>query len=89
MLLRFLLIISVFINNNLNAQDDRRDFDAELNYQSGAIDKVKKEIEETRIKIKSENKKEKSTSRRLSNIDKEISLTNKLYNQLKNELNKT
>ncbi len=89
MLLRFLLIISVFINNNLNAQDDRRDFDAELNYQSGAIDKVKKEIEETRRKIKSENKKEKSTSRRLSNIDKEISLTNKLYNQLKNELNKT
>ena len=89
MLLRFLLIISVFINDNLNAQDDRRDFDAELNYQSGAIDKVKKEIEETRRKIKSENKKEKSTSRRLSNIDKEISLTNKLYNQLKNELNKT
>ena len=89
MLLRFLLIISVFINNNLNAQDDRRDFDAELNYQSGAIDKVKKEIEETRRKIKSENQKEKSTSRRLSNIDKEISLTNKLYNQLKNELNKT
>ena len=89
MLLRFLLIISVFINNNLNAQDDRRDFDAELNYQSGAIDKVKKEIEETRRKIKSENKKEKSTSRRLSNIDKEISLTNKLYTQLKNELNKT
>ena len=89
MLLRFLLIISVFINDNLNAQDDRRDFDAELNYQSGAIDKVKKEIEETRRKIKSENQKEKSTSRRLSNIDKEISLTNKLYNQLKNELNKT
>lgn len=89
MLLRFLLIVTVIINYNSYAQDDRRDFDTELNYQSGAIDKVKKEIEETRRKIKSEKKREKSTSRRLSNIDKEISLTNKLFNQLKNELNKT
>jgi septal ring factor EnvC (AmiA/AmiB activator) len=89
MLLRFLLIISVIINYNIHAQDDRRDFDAELNYQSGAIDKVKKEIEDTRRKIKSQKQKERTTSRRLSNIDKEISLTNKLYNQLKNELNKS
>ena len=89
MLLRFLLIINVIINYNIHAQDDRRDFDAELNYQSGAIDEVKKEIEETRRKIKSQKQKEKTTSRRLSNIDKEISLTNKLYNQLKNELNNT
>ena len=56
MLLRFLLIITVIINYNSYAQDDRRDFDTELNYQSGAIDKVKKEIEETRRKIKSEKK---------------------------------
>ena len=45
MLFRFLLIITVIINYNSYAQDDRRDFDTELNYQSGAIDKVKKEIE--------------------------------------------
>jgi len=89
MLSRFLLIISVIINYNFHAQDDRRDFDAELNYQSGAIDKVKKEIEDTRRKIKSQKQKERTTSQRLSNIDKEISLTNKLYNQLKNELNKS
>ena len=89
MLLRFLLIISVIINYNIRAQDDRRDFDSELNYQSSAIDDVKKEIEDTRRKIKAEKQKEKTTSRRLSNIDKEISLTNKLFNQLKNELNKT
>ena len=89
MLSRFLLIISIIINYNIHAQDDRRDFDSELNYQSGAIDKVKKEIEDTRRKIKSQKQKERTTSRRLSNIDKEISLTNKLYNQLKNELNKS
>ena len=82
-------IISVIINYNIRAQDDRRDFDSELNYQSSAIDDVKKEIEDTRRKIKAERQKEKTTSRRLSNIDKEISLTNKLFNQLKNELNKT
>ena len=89
MLSRFLLIICVIINYNIYAQDDRRDFDAELNYQSGAIDKVKKEIEDTRRKIKSQKQKERTTSRRLSNIDKEISLTNKLYSELKNELNKS
>ncbi|MFL3026694.1 MAG: murein hydrolase activator EnvC family protein [Candidatus Neomarinimicrobiota bacterium] len=89
MLSRFLLIICVIINYNIYAQEDRRDFDAELNYQSGAIDKVKKEIEDTRRKIKSQKQKERTTSRRLSNIDKEISLTNKLYSELKNELNKS
>lgn len=89
MLSHFLLIICVIINYNIYAQDDRRDFDAELNYQSGAIDKVKKEIEDTRRKIKSQKQKERTTSRRLSNIDKEISLTNKLYSELKNELNKS
>ena len=89
MLSRFLLIICVIINYSIYAQDDRRDFDAELNYQSGAIDKVKKEIEDTRRKIKSQKQKERTTSRRLSNIDKEISLTNKLYSELKNELNKS
>ena len=89
MLSRFLLIISVIINYNFHAQDARPAYDAALNYQSGAIDKVKKEIEDTRRKIKSQKQKERTTSRRLSNIDKEISLTNKLYNQLKNELNKS
>ena len=49
-----LLIISVIINYNIHAQDDRRDFDSELNYQSSAIDDVKKEIEKTRRKIKAE-----------------------------------
>ena len=57
MLSRFLLIICVIINYNIYAQDDRRDFDAELNYQSGAIDKVKKEIEDTRRNIKSQKQK--------------------------------
>ena len=52
MLLRFLLIISVIINYNIRAQDDRRDFDSELNYQSSAIDDVKKEASSLEIEIK-------------------------------------
>ncbi|MCH2407029.1 MAG: peptidoglycan DD-metalloendopeptidase family protein [Candidatus Nitrosopelagicus sp.] len=59
-----------------------------MDYQSEAINNVRKEIEETRRRIKSEKKKEKSTARRLTNIDKEISLTDKLYTQLKQELGK-
>ena len=89
MVLRFLLINVLTFTAFVFPQENRRDFDTELDYQSEAIDKVRKEIEETRRRIKSEKKKEKSTARRLANIDKEISLTDKLYTQLKQELGKT
>jgi len=89
MVLRFLLINTLTFTSFIFTQESRRDFDAELDYQSEAIDKVRKEIEETRRRIKSEKQKEKSTARRLSNIDKEMSLTDKLYTQLKQELGKT
>ena len=89
MVLRFLLINTLTFTSFVFPQESRRDFDAELDYQSEAIDKVRKEIEKTRRRIKSEKQKEKSTARRLSNIDKEMSLTDKLYTQLKQELGKT
>ena len=89
MVLRFLLINVLTFTVFVFPQENRRDFDTELDYQSEAINKVRKEIEETRRRIKSEKKKEKSTARRLANIDKEISLTDKLYTQLKQELGKT
>ena len=89
MVLRFFLINTLTITSFIFSQESRRDFDAELDYQSEAINNVRKEIEETRRRIKSEKKKEKSTARRLTNIDKEISLTDKLYTQLKQELGKT
>jgi len=88
MVLRFLLINTLTFTSFVFPQESRRDFDAELDYQSEAIDKVRKEIEKTRRRIKSEKQKEKSTARRLSNIDKEMSLTDKLYTQLKQELGK-
>ena len=89
MVLRLLLISALTFTAFVFPQENRRDFDTELDYQSEAIDKVRKEIEETRRRIKSEKKKEKSTARRLANIDKEISLTDKLYTQLRQELGKT
>ena len=89
MVLRFLLLNTLIFTSFIFSQESRRDFDAELDYQSEAINNVRKEIEETRRRIKSEKKKEKSTARRLTNIDKEISLTDKLYTQLKQELGKT
>ena len=89
MVLRFLLINVLTFTAFVFPQENRRDFDTELDYQSDAINKVRKEIEETRRRIKSEKKKEKSTARRLANIDKEISLTDKLYTQLRQELGKT
>jgi len=59
MVLRFLLINTLIFTSFIFSQESRRDFDAELDYQSEAINNVRKEIEETRRRIKSEKKKEK------------------------------
>ena len=57
MVLRFLLINTLTFTSFIFSQENRRDFDTELDYQSEAINNVRKEIEETRRRIKSENKK--------------------------------
>jgi len=59
MVLRFLLINTLAFTSFIFSQESRRDFDTELDYQSEAINNVRKEIEETRRRIKSEKKKEK------------------------------
>ena len=66
-------------------QSDERDYDEELRYQNDAINALKTELKQLRLKIKTAESREKSTANRLSSIDKEISLTNKLIQSLKYE----
>ena len=66
-------------------QSDDRDYDEELRYQNDAINALKTELKQLRLKIKTAESRERSTVNRLSSIDKEISLTNKLIQSLKYE----
>jgi len=71
------------------AQSDERDYDEELRYQNDAINALKTEINQLRLKIKTAESRERSASTRISSLDEEISLTAKLIRSLKNEEEKT
>ena len=69
----------------LNAQSSQRDYNEELRYQNDAINKMKKEIEELSSKLRKANINETTTSKRITNLDEEIALVNKLIQSLKRE----
>ena len=69
----------------LNAQSSQRDYNEELRYQNDAINKMKKEIEELSSKLRKANINETTTSKRITNLDEEIALVNKLIQSLKIE----
>ena len=78
------LFIAIFTCQALSQSIDR-DYDGELRYQNDAINNLKSELKELRLKIKTTESRERSTVNRLSSIDKEISLTGKLIQSLKYE----
>ena len=78
------LFIAIFTCQALSQSIDR-DYDGELRYQNDAINKIKSELKQLRLKIKTTESRERSTVNRLSSIDKEISLTGKLIQSLKYE----
>ena len=71
------------------AQSDERDYNEELRYQNKAINALKTEISQLRLKIKTAESRERSATTRMSSLDEEISLTAKLIQSLKNEEGKT
>ena len=67
------------------AQRSEQDFQKELEAQSSAIQSLKNEIKATQKRIQSENRKEKSSVRRVSNLSEEISLLQQLVKEIKKE----
>ncbi|GIS36327.1 MAG: hypothetical protein Ct9H90mP7_3350 [Candidatus Neomarinimicrobiota bacterium] len=65
-------------------QKTQRDFERELKAQN-RLYSLKDEIESTKKRIASENRKEKSSVRKMSNLSEEISLLQKLLNELGKE----
>ena len=85
----FQILFIIFYSVSLKAQSDDRDYNEELRYQNDAINALKTEINQLRLKIKTAESRERSASTRISSLDEEISLTAKLIRSLKNEEEKT
>ena len=83
------IIFLIFSFQFIIAQSDERDYDEELKYQNYAINALKTEINQLRLKIKTAESRERSASTRISSLDEEISLTAKLIRSLKSEEEKT
>ena len=84
---KFVLLL-VFLGS-IYSQSQNRDYDEELRYQNQAINDLRKEINSLRLKIKKAESKENSAKNRISSIDQELALTNKLIQSLKREEAKT
>ncbi|MEL1233033.1 MAG: peptidoglycan DD-metalloendopeptidase family protein [Candidatus Neomarinimicrobiota bacterium] len=83
------IIFLIFSCQFIIAQSNERDYDEELKYQNNAINALKTEINQLRLKIKTAESRERSASTRISSLDEEISLTAKLIRSLKSEEEKT
>ena len=89
--MKFLLntLIPVLFLSFVFAQTGKRDYDDELQYQNKAINALNEEIQQLRSKINKAETRERSTVKRISDLDLEISLTEKLIQALKKEEEKT
>lgn len=84
----FLSAIFIFLVP-AGAQKSSRDFDQELQSQNKAIEVLKQEIQNTRQRIERENVKEKSTARKITDLEQELSLIDRLISEINREINKT
>jgi len=79
------ILFGVCMTSIIIAQSTQRDYNEELRYQNDAINKMKKEIEELSSKLRKANINETTTSKRITNLDEELALINKLVQSLKKE----
>lgn len=82
----FILVIS---QPGLLAQSSVQDFEQELQYQNEEIERLKQEIEETRKRLEQQAGRERSTLEKITNLDEEISLMDRLITQLEQEERRT
>jgi septal ring factor EnvC (AmiA/AmiB activator) len=87
MQVRFLSLILIILVTGLPAQTATRDFDEELEYQSQAIQALKKEIAATKKRIAREGRREQTAARTISNLEEQISLIDRLLTEINREIN--
>ncbi|MBT3500976.1 MAG: peptidoglycan DD-metalloendopeptidase family protein [Candidatus Marinimicrobia bacterium] len=89
MKLIFKTILFVLLISSVFAQTGKRNYDNELRHQNKAINALKDEIGQLRLKLKKAESKERSTASRISSLDEDIALTSRLVQSLKREEEKT
>ena len=80
--IRFTIIILLIISGFSFSQTSFKDFDEQLRVQDSAINSLKSKIAETRKDIQNQQNKEQSTAKRISALEKEMSLISQLINKL-------
>ena len=80
--IRFTIIILLIISGFSFSQTSSKDFDEQLRVQDSAINSLKSEIAKTRKDILNQQNKEQSTAKRISALEKEMSLMSQLINKL-------
>ncbi|MEE9572036.1 MAG: peptidoglycan DD-metalloendopeptidase family protein [Candidatus Neomarinimicrobiota bacterium] len=93
--IRFTISILIFISSFAHSQRSSADFNDQLQKQDEAINTLKKEIVKTRQDIQKQQNKEQGAAKRISSLEKEMSLLSQLINKLnrterytKNQINK-
>tara|TARA_Y100000590_G_scaffold76474_1_gene84609 strand:- start:12072 stop:13268 length:1197 start_codon:yes stop_codon:yes gene_type:complete len=82
---RFIIISLSIFSGWVWGQNTQKDFEKELKAQNSAIQSLRNEIEATKKRIQSEGRKEKTSARRVSNLSEEISLLQRLLNEIDKE----
>ena len=85
MLRQIISVLFIFSGSFNWAQKTSQDYEQELKAQSNSIQSLRDEIEATKKRIQSENRKEKSSARRVNNLSEEISLLQRLLKEIDNE----
>ncbi len=80
--IRFTISILIFISSFVYSQRSTTDFNDQLHEQDKAINTIKNEIVKTRQDIQKQQNKEQSTAKRISALEKEMSLLSQLINKL-------
>ena len=80
--IRFTILILIFLSGFALSQKSAIDFDEQILEQDNAINALKNEIAKTRQDIQKQQKNEQNKAKRISSLEKEMSLTSQLINKL-------
>ncbi len=89
---KIIAIIPLLLSGILPGQTDQttiQEYQEEIDYQSRAIEDLKKELEATQKRIRSEIAREQSAVKRVASLEEEISIADRLVSELRREEAKT
>lgn len=84
-----ILLVAGFSFGQTGVSSEIKELQEEIEYQTGTIKQLRKELEETQKRIDSELAKEQSAAERVARLEKDISLVDRMISELRKEERKT